>query len=451
MRRFLPRSLVGQIALVMGLALLVAQAVNFYLILNDRQMLSLAQNEGPAITRFVNVALEVAAAAPAEREALLRARDGRGRFFLASNSLIGAASTPRDARVESRLRQAAADNGLRIRNGRAAISERVPDFLRKRPERVSRQIQLLLMSVQLEDGSWLNARLITPRRDPWLAARLAFATFLLYAIVLGAMILIARRLARPLRDLTAAARRFEGRSEAPTVEPRGPADLRHAIEAFNDMNHRLAALLDEKDRMLGAIGHDLRTPLASLRIRAENVEADEERQRMIATIEEMTTMLDDTLVLARTGRAREPARAIDVTALADAVAEEFRGLGHSVTMDNGSRQVACIRPNLLRRAVRNLIDNAVKYGGSAEVAVRDGGGERVVIEVADRGPGIPDLELANVSEPFYRLEASRNRETGGSGLGLTIVRAVAVNHGGELKLENRPGGGLSARLLIPRS
>src|SRR5438132_1191263 len=139
-----------------------------------------------------------------------------------------------------------------------------------------------------------------------------------------AMLLVLRRLVRPLKDLTRAAQRFRGTGETPQVVPRGPVDIRRAIEAFNGMGSRVSVLLEEKDRMLGAIGHDLRTPLASLRIRAESVEDEEERAAMAATIAEMASMLEDIVVLARSGRAREPERAMDVTALADALVEEQR-------------------------------------------------------------------------------------------------------------------------------
>jgi signal transduction histidine kinase len=464
-RRFLPKSLIGQIAVLMGVALLFAQAVNFTLILSERQRLSLAQNEGPAIARFVALAQQMAVATLEDRAELTQAPRRRNRFELAAAPTVPDGASER--RLENRLRSAAAENGLAISDARAAVSSELPrsrrgDGTRRAPEAAGeqdwlgwgsrpgqRQLQTLLLSVQLEDGTWFNGRMVTPRRDPWLAARLAGATLLLYLIVLGAMVLIAARLTRPLRDLATAADRFEGRGDALYVEPRGPEDLRRAIESFNAMNARVTAMLDEKDRMLGAIGHDLRTPLASLRIRAEAVQPGE-REKIVGTIEEMTAMLDDTLVLARSGRAREEARAMDVCALIDTVVEEFRELGKDVELAAGGRQVACVRPNLLRRAVRNLIDNAVKYSGAARVAV-GASSDRVIIEVADSGPGIPEADLAAVQEPFQRLEASRSRETGGSGLGLTIARAVALNHRGELQLENRPEGGLAARILLPRT
>jgi signal transduction histidine kinase len=457
-RRLLPRSLIGQIALVMAAALLIAQAINFSLILTERQRFSLAQVEGPAIARFIGNAQRFAALDPEDQTRLLGAFPRRGRFDIGPESLVPPGASV--ARIEERLREAAAANGLPILEARAMVSDRLVPTRRRGPRGgggggdgaatglPSDRLQTLILSVRLPDGRWINGRIVTPRPDPWLAARLAGATLLLYLIVLAAMVWLARRLARPLEELTEAARRFEGRGEAPVVRARGPADVQRAIEAFNAMGGRVSAMLDEKDRMLGAIGHDLRTPLASLRIRAESVEPEDERQRMIATIEEMTQMLDDTLALARSGRTREPSRIVDICALADTVVEEFRDLGHDVEMDSQARAVARVRPNLLRRAVRNLIENGVKYAGVVRVSVRPLGA-RVAIDVTDRGPGIPEEELDQVQEPFYRLEASRNRETGGTGLGLTLARAAAQAHGGELRLENAPGGGLVARILLP--
>ena len=444
MKRLLPKSLIGQIALVMAAALLVAQAINFNLIFSERQRATLAQIEGPAISRFVQFAQRLAPLGADQRALLLPGPGRRTRFSIGSESLVR--GEPRDPRIEQRIRETAAEQNIPLSQVRAAVSDEVPERLRRRR---GRSFQTLLLSGRLPDGSWVNARMITARPSPWIGLRVLGSTLLIYLIVLGAMIWIAARLARPLRDLTAAAERFEGRGEAPQVTPRGPADVQRAILAFNAMSARVSAMLDEKDRMLGAIGHDLRTPLASLRIRAENVEPEEERQKMAATIEEITSMLDDTLALARSGRAAEPARNVDLGALADAVVEEFHALGHDVEMESPERRIACVQPHLLRRAVRNLIENAVKYGGAARVAVRPLG-DQVAIEVSDGGPGIPEAEMENVQEPFYRLEASRSRETGGSGLGLTLARAAAQAHGGRLELENRPEGGLLARILLPR-
>ncbi|MEA3030598.1 MAG: hypothetical protein QOG13_1923 [Sphingomonadales bacterium] len=458
MRRFLPRSLIGQIALVMAAALLVAQGLNFSLVYSERQRATLAQSAGPPIGRFVMLIQRLAPLPPAARTDLLPQRGGRrGRFALGPESSVAAAES--DPEIAERIRALAEENGVRLRDARAAIGGDVPlppalleglgPSERERIERRAARMQLLLLSAQLPDGAWLNARMAMARPSPWPAIRLAGSTLLIYLVLLAAMIWIATRLARPLRALTAAAQSFEGRGEAPQVEPRGPADVRRAILAFNAMSARVGIMLDEKDRMLGAIGHDLRTPLASLRIRAESVEPAEERARMVATIEEMVAMLDDTLAFARSGRPAEAVRTVDLNALADSVVEDHRALGHDVEYEETARQTAPVQPNLLRRALRNLVENGVKYGGSARVAVRDAG-DRIAIEVSDRGPGIPEAEFANVMEPFVRLEASRNRDTGGSGLGLALARGAAQAHRGTLELENRSEGGLIARILLPK-
>jgi signal transduction histidine kinase len=220
------------------------------------------------------------------------------------------------------------------------------------------------------------------------------------------------------------------------------------VTIFNDFVGRVLALLDEKDRMLGAIGHDLRTPLASLRIRIESMEPDDEREASIAKIAEINAMLEDILILARSGRAREEARPVDLAALAEALVEECRALGEPVEFMSSGRSVAEVQPALLRRALRNLIDNAVKYGGSARVSAATANDE-IRLQVDDDGPGIPPDEIERSLQPFYRLEASRNRETGGSGLGLAIARSIAESHGGRLELRGRKPQGLSASIILP--
>jgi signal transduction histidine kinase len=451
MRRLIPRSLIGQIALVMALVLLVLLALTLTAVRAERQRLSQALLEGPVMTRFLASANRIV-----ERGRERPIENRRGRVELGSQSTVPAESNDPD--LAERLRETAAANGLEVRDARAALSDTLPpvpegrgDGGRPPPpsaEERAERFRSLLLAVQLADGRWVNGQLLITRpvQPPFL--RLAGATLLLYLVLLGALILVLRRLLRPLHELTQAAQRFRGAGEMAPVTPRGPTDIRRAIEAFNAMGSRVVGLLAEKDRMLGAIGHDLRTPLASLRIRAESMEPAEERERVIATIEEMTVLLDDTLSLARSGRSKEPARALDLTALADAVVEEFRELGHDVALEESARAVACVRPHLVRGAIRNLIDNAVKYAGAARVAVLSQG-ERVMVDVLDRGPGIAEAQLARVQEPFVRLEESRSRATGGSGLGIALSRAAAQVHGGELELANREGGGLRARLCLP--
>jgi signal transduction histidine kinase len=224
----------------------------------------------------------------------------------------------------------------------------------------------------------------------------------------------------------------------------GPNDVRQLIDSFNAMQARVSTLLGEKDVMLGAIGHDLKTPLAALRVRVESVEDDAEREKMAATIDEMVTILDDILMLARLGRSGEAVQSVDIGALAESVAGEFASASF---VEPERRIVADVRPVLLKRALRNLIDNAVTYGKSATVSVRQADGTTSV-EIADDGPGISGSEIDAMFEPFARADASRNRATGGSGLGLTIARAIARSHGGDVVLENRSERGLRASLSV---
>lgn len=437
MRRLLPRSLAGQMALLIGLALLVAQLANFALILNERQKLSLARNEAPAIAGFARTAADLAHAAAEFAPAVIEDNSRRGaRFALAPDG--GIADAERDQTLEARAREALVSAGAPLSELRAA---RGPG--RIEPRRRSANVEVLRVALKRSDGQWLTGRLVVPRRDPLLPLRLGAATLFLYLVVLGASVWIALRIARPLRDLTSAADRFVGKSDPVQLEPRGPDDIARAMEAFNAMNRRVVALLDDKDHMLGAIGHDLRTPLASLRIRIETMEPEEDRAAAIATIEEMTAMLEDILILARTGRAREEVRPVDIGALVETIADEYQDLGQPVSFPSPHREVALVQPDLLRRALRNLIDNAVKYGGGAQLSVEPG-----LIRVVDHGPGIPAADLDRVLEPFHRLEQSRNRDSGGTGLGLAIARSIIEAQGGTLRLAPSDPTGLTALILL---
>ena len=446
MKRWLPKSLVGQMAVLIGIALLLAQLATFAVLLVQRQDFNRAQIDTPAITRFTTTAADFGQAAPEFKALVLSDASRRGAHYeLAARTSVSANAHRRDD-TEDRLRETLQSAGVQTRDVRAAIDPNPSEHRRDRPGR--RPSQAMLLSVQLPSGQWLNARLNVPGQPPLLTPELGLGILLLYLFVLTAAVLIAIRLARPLGDLTRAAEAFRGRNEPLVVQPSGPSDLRNAILAFNAMNERVVKLLEEKDRTLGAIGHDLRTPLASLRIRAESVEPEEDRDRMIATIEEMTATFEDILTLARAGRSREQFERADVTALAASVAEDFRELRHEVAFSSDGQHLLDIQPNLLRRAIRNLVDNALKYAGSTEVSVT-GDKQSVTISVVDRGPGIPASDLVQIASAFFRGEPSRNRETGGAGLGLSIAQAVADAHGGTLTFANREGGGLVAALTLP--
>jgi len=320
-----------------------------------------------------------------------------------------------------------------------------------------RKRDIYVASVQRQaGGTWETVRAFERRPPKQAVGVLILQTILIYAFLGTILYFVLRRITRPLAELTT---RVDAFSKAPDqavrLEETGPSDTRQLIRAHNAMEARIAALLDEKDVMLGAIGHDLKTPLAALRVRIESVPDEAQRARMADSIEDITRTLDDILSLARVGRGSNGAEAfeaVDITALADSVVEEFEDLGEPVTLDTpdnpAPRVVASVQVTWLKRALRNLVSNAVRYGENARVSVL-ADGKAITLRVDDSGSGIPDDQIADMLEPFTRGDASRNRSTGGAGLGLTLARAIAEAHKGALTLTNRPEGGLRAEIRIP--
>lgn len=446
MKRLWPRSLAGQLALLLALALFVAQAINFALLLRERSGLRVEQAAGPAAARIIDAIDRTAQGhGPA-------ADHGRVRRFSTDPNPPG---LPQEPRVAEALRATLAEAGVKAARITTAIRPLNPDdpvwrrFRGREAHRFARFSDELVVAVEQPGQGWLVQRLPWPRSNRWIVWRLIGQTLILYVIVLLPVLWLGRRISRPLRDLTQAAERFGRGDDAAPVEVQGPGDLAATIAAFNALRLRVRAMLDEKDRMLGALAHDLRTPLAALRVRIESVEDDTDRERMVDSIAEMNRTLDDILSLVRLGRPSEPAVETDLAALVDAVVEDFRDLGDDVTFIGAARLPMKLRSALMRRAVRNLIENAVKHGGSATVSVEPSSGS-VAIRVADRGPGIPAERHEEVFDAFTRLETSRNRETGGIGLGLALARAIVRDAGGEVTLANLAEGGMAATIVLPR-
>lgn len=315
------------------------------------------------------------------------------------------------------------------------------------------QRRLLVAAIRSPDSTqWQVARILVPERDIRLIGTLILQTLVIMAVLAIPLYVILRRLTRPLAQLTKRTLVFaDGGARQPDhLAASGPSDIRQLIGAHNLMEERIAAMLQEKDVMLGAIGHDLKTPLAALRVRVESVENARQRNKMAATIADMTEMLDDILDLARIGKGGGEAEITDLSELAKKVVARHRELGQPVELGTAASAKVSIHGQWLTRALSNLIDNAVRYGGQAHVSVIAGPHD-LTLAVEDQGPGIAPDQLEAMLEPFARGEESRNRATGGSGLGLAIARAVARQHGGQLSLENREGGGLRAAITLPRT
>lgn len=303
-------------------------------------------------------------------------------------------------------------------------------------------------AIRLPDGQWLNA---VNRRtvQPTVWSNTATWTLITSILMVGlATFYISRRLSSPLRDLAEGADRLGRGEAAPALETeRGPEEVRRAAHAFNAMGARIRRFVDDRTRILAAVSHDLRTPITNLRLRVELLEEGETKARMLETLDELRATVEATLSFTREELGEEAVRA-DLSTLVESVCDDFADTGHPVSFTAADRLPLICRTGSMRRAVRNLIDNALAYGGTVRVSIRsDGAGAEIVI--ADDGPGIPAAEMERVFEPFVRLEASRNRRTGGVGLGLSIARSVARGHGGDIRLRNRPEGGLDAIITLP--
>ena len=475
MGRFLPKSLLGQVMLVLAIGLLVAQSISaalLYQASEQRRIDSIVSSIG-----FRLVAERVGEGGIAANLGPLRELRRRG-FEPPMPPSAGAAPFRRMLRLslqrsesspvradERRLSGVERDLAELLEQqdiavGQIIVTRRVagddPHVRRimnegpRMPFPDWEERRLIVASLEQPGGQgWLTIRQPSPQRRLEGMALIAGQTLLTFLLLVGLLYLVLRRITRPLAKLTDRVSDFSRNpDQVVMIAESGPSDTRRLIAAHNAMEGRIAALLDEKDVMLGAIGHDLKTPLAALRVRIESVPDNIQRERMAASIEDITRTLDDILSLARVGRNGGAVETLDLGAMAISVVEEFEDLDEPVTIGDPPRIAADVQETWLKRALRNLIANAVRYGESAEVSVLEADGH-ALLRVDDSGPGIPEGRIADMLEPFTRGEASRNRATGGAGLGLTLARAIAEQHGGTLVLTNRAEGGLRAEIRLP--
>ncbi|MDO8419209.1 MAG: ATP-binding protein [Rubrivivax sp.] len=302
--------------------------------------------------------------------------------------------------------------------------------------------------VQLRDGSWARFDTELPAAPQALPWRLALTLAVLLASVLALSFVAVRWVVRPLQQLTEAAQALGQDLKRPPLPEDGPREVQQAARAFNTMQRRLAAFIDERTRMLTALSHDLKTPLTRMRLRADLLDDDEQRLHFESDLKEMEAMVTQTLEFMRGLGGNEPRAPVDMMALLTALQADQQAMGRKVAIEGRAARPCMGVASLLKRALSNLVDNAVLYGGRARVRVEETPAA-LVLHIEDDGPGVPEAELERVFEPFHRLEASRSRATGGSGLGLGIARNVARAHGGDVVLRNRPEGGLEARLVLP--
>ena len=306
-----------------------------------------------------------------------------------------------------------------------------------------------ILAIELDDRSWvaftaINRSWGVPRLE-WWAIRIAF----LAASITLATAIASRQFARPVERLTVAVRQFASNPQAPPIDEMGPRELRQVIRTFNDMRSQIQTFVAHRTTMLAAISHDLRTPLTRIRLRGELIEDREQQARLFRDVDEMQAMVGGALAFFRDDAVAEDATTLDLPHVIAAIANDYADQDVHVAYDGPERGLYHGRPLALKRALTNLIDNAIKYGTTPEVGLaRDQAAWSISIK--DRGPGIPAEALDSVFRPYHRLDKSRNRgTTGGVGLGLTVAQAIVHGHGGQIVLSNRAGGGLEARIILP--
>ncbi|EAQ23373.1 ATP-binding protein, partial [Roseovarius sp. 217] len=440
----------GQLVLLIVAALAVAQTISLWLFVDERGLAVRAALGFEAAGRAANVALLLEEAPESLQQAILRAANSPlVRFDLSDIPAVDHESHADGGAVEARVRGLLGGaNDREIRVELHEVEQGIPPMPHLAPEMAEMHLAMMRgelsaiemqLSIALADGQWLNVGTRferPPLQWPW-ASIVSFGITAAIILVSACWFLLTR-LTGPLLRVSRAADQL-GRGEAVDPLPLiGPSEVRGLTQAFNRMQARLTRFVADRTRLLAALGHDLRSPLTAMRVRAEMVDEDETRDSLVASIEEMQEMVDATLAFARGMASSEVYETVDLGAyLKQLQADMIDGF----TLDTANSISVRLRPQSVRRALRNIIENAQRYGGGAEVTfVHDA--EYVQIRVSDNGPGVPEAELEQVFEPFFRLEKSRSRETGGTGLGLSIARTIVRAHGGEVALTNRTEGGL---------
>lgn len=483
MRYGWPSSIVGRTVIVLLLGLMISNLVGFAFYWTERSHTlssSLATQVAERITSLAQIVEELPAD---ERRPFVRdIRRGPGlRITWTRNAPVAAGKTAdpwalsvRDAVIEELGK--GGDERVRVSVADPASPPEIDDSGDNRPDRGFRggregmwnhfgrgfgpsrgsafggqqglPQSIMMLSLRLGDGSWLNFFAPTLVIRPFWSSSILVPMLVATLAVIAISVWAVWRATAPLAFFTRAAERLGRDVNAPPLDERGPREVHRAARAFNEMQTRLRSFIDDRTRMLAAISHDLRTPITRMRLRAEFVEDEEQRRKMLADLAEMEAMIAATLSFAREDAAGEAQVPLDLADLLQSLCDAAVDAGHVASYTGERRFSFNGAPTGLKRAFGNLIDNAIKYGGAAQVALLPAG-EKVVVTVEDDGPGIPPAELEKVFTAFYRVEGSRSRETGGVGLGLAVVRTIVRAHGGEVTLENREDGGLRAIVTLP--
>jgi signal transduction histidine kinase len=426
-----PRTLFARLTLILCIGIALAQTLSFWLTMTERDQ-TMTNVMAGYVEREVASSVALLDHLPASERALWLPRLARRSYeFILGPGLPGG---PPDARLSALLAKSIADG----------IGTRYPLTVNAIPGDAER----LQVHLQLSDGTPLTID-VRPMSSLPLSPWLPLVLLLQLGVLAVCCWLAVRLLTRPLHDLALAADTLGPDLKAARLPENGPSEVARAAKAFNAMQDRMAMYVTERMQILAAISHDLQTPITRMRLRVDVMDDSEQHAKLQQDLQEMETLVKEGVTYARTlhGATEVPCR-IDPDALFDSLVCDYVDAGKEVSLQGSVAIALMTRPQALRRVLGNLIDNALKFGGAAEINVAALPDSQVTISVLDRGPGIPEQSLEAVFEPFYRLETSRNRHTGGTGLGLAIARQLTLAMNATLSLHNRPGGGLEARLTL---
>ena len=467
--RLLPRSLFGRLILVMLTGLVLAQLLSAFILLRDRgQVLYDAVREN-LIGRTAGIVRLLDSLAPTDRLRLLPLLSSPdlqialSRQPVAMNDTSGESEPASDVvrkqllermpenphvlvSVEGSLMQTPMSGGMHRRMmGGPPMSG--PWAYARGVHAMARYFRI---QVELKDGTWVRFERGLPENIFDWPGKLLFVLFVLLVSVILLSLFGVRSIVRPLRNLRQAAEGLGKDIRRPPLALTGPTEVRETARAFNTMQQRLKNYIEDRASILAAVSHDLKTPLTRLRLRADLMDDDELRQKTQHDLDEMERMVRATLDFMRGTENAEPSQRLDLMALLESVQQDTQEAGNDVSVTGRVDAPISGKPLALKRCIVNLVENAVRYGGSCEISV-DEREDDILIDIRDHGPGIPEEMLEKVFNPFTRLESSRAKHTGGTGLGLGIARNIARAHGGDLSLRNcAEGGGLCARLTLPR-
>lgn len=446
----LPRSLFGRLVLILVGGLVVAQSLTIAIQLNERQKFATRALESRWAARVADTLQLLDSLGQNERERVAAVMSSRRLKISTSDHASlggepGGRVTPHALTLRALLQRALTQPNIGI-----AVWERVPQR-GGGPARLTRLLAPphdIIVDARLDDGT--NVRLeyaFGPPPHDWPFQMLVTLMVLVTATIVVALLAV-RLVIRPLHTLAEAAEALGADINRPPLPETGPTEVRRAAQAFNTMQGRLRRFIEDRTRMLAAVSHDLRTPITRMLLRSEALNDAALREKFQQDLLEMESMVNAALNYMRGIDAREISQRVDLMALIDTVQADAEEIGKPVVTRQRLDVILECRPMALKRALDNLIDNAVKYGGRADIYVEDRG-SHINIRISDAGPGIPESELERVFEPFFRLDPSRNLAQGGAGLGLSIARNIVRAHGGELILRNRPTGGLDATMSLP--